>query len=228
MLKKKCKKPIILVLTGGSPICTPELSEIADAILFIWYPGQEGGRAVADAIFGDVNPSGRLCITFPKSTGQLPAFEDYSMKGRTYRYMTEEPLYPFGFGLSYTSFAYNNLTMDKLKIRKGQSVKVSATITNNGKTSGEEVAQLYITDLKTSVTTPLFSLKSMKRLQLKPGESKGVSFEVTPAMMELVIESGDKVIEPGDFKVYISGSLPSELSQRLGAATPASGVFNVK
>ena len=216
------------MLTGGSPICTPELSEIADAILFIWYPGQEGGRAVADAIFGDVNPSGRLCITFPKSTGQLPSFEDYSMKGRTYRYMTEEPLYPFGFGLSYTSFAYSNLTMDKLKIRKGQSVKVSATITNNGKTSGEEVAQLYITDLKTSVTTPLFSLKSMKRLQLKPGESKGVSFEVTPAMMELVIESGDKVIEPGDFKVYISGSLPSELSQRLGAATPASGVFNVK
>ena len=228
LLKKKCKKPIILVLTGGSPICTPELSEIADAILFIWYPGQEGGRAVADAIFGDVNPSGRLCITFPKSTGQLPAFEDYSMKGRTYRYMTEEPLYPFGFGLSYTSFAYSNLTMDKLKIRKGQSVKVSATITNNGKTSGEEVAQLYITDLKTSVTTPLFSLKSMKRLQLKPGESKEVSFEVTPAMMELVIESGDKVIEPGDFKVYISGSSPSELSQRLGAATPASGVFNVK
>jgi len=228
LLKKKCKKPIILVLTGGSPICTPELSEIADAILFVWYPGQEGGRAVADAIFGDVNPSGRLCITFPKSASQLPAFEDYSMKGRTYRYMTEEPLYPFGFGLSYTSYAYSNLKMDKMKIKKGQSVKVSATITNNGKASGEEVAQLYITDLKTSVATPLFSLKSMKRVKIKPGESQEVSFEVTPAMMELVTESGDKIIEPGDFNVYVSGSSPSELSIKLGAATPVSGVFNVK
>ena len=227
-LKKNCNKPIILVLTGGSPICTPELSEIADAILFVWYPGQEGGRAVADALFGDVNPSGRLSITFPKSAAQLPAFEDYSMKGRTYRYMTEEPLYPFGFGLSYTSFGYSNLKLDKLKIKKGQSVQVSATITNNGKTYGEEVAQLYITDLKTNVAAPLFSLKSMKRLKMKPGESQEVSFEVTPAMMELVTESGDKVIEPGEFKVTISGSSPSGLSQKLGASTPVSGVFNVK
>jgi beta-glucosidase len=227
-LKRKSNKPIILVLTGGSPICTPELSEIADAILFVWYPGQEGGRAVADVLFGDVNPSGRLSITFPKSAAQLPAFEDYSMKGRTYRYMTEEPLYPFGFGLSYTSFGYSNLKMDKLKIKKGQPVKVSATITNNGKTTGEEVAQLYITDLKTSVATPLYSLKSMKRLKLKPGESQEVTFEVTPEMMELVTESGIKVIEPGEFRVTISGSSPSVLSQKLGAAAPVSGVFNVK
>lgn len=227
-LKKTCKKPIILVLTGGSPICTPELSEIADAILFVWYPGQEGGRAVADAIFGDVNPSGRLCITFPKSVSQLPAFEDYSMKGRTYRYMTEEPLYPFGFGLSYTSYAYSDMKIEKEKIKKGQSVKVSATITNTGKASGEEVAQLYITDLKTSVSTPIFSLKKMKRVKLAAGESKEVSFEVTPQMMELVTETGDRVIEPGDFKVYISGSTPSELSGKLGAAVPVSKIFSVR
>jgi beta-glucosidase len=227
-LKKTCKKPIILVLTGGSPICTPELSEIADAILFVWYPGQEGGRAVADAIFGDVNPSGRLCITFPKSVSQLPAFEDYSMKGRTYRYMTEEPLYPFGFGLSYTSYAYSDMKIEKEKIKKGQSVKVSATVTNTGKASGEEVAQLYITDLKTSVSTPTFSLKSMKRVKLAAGESKEVSFEVTPQMMELVTEIGDRVIEPGDFKVYISGSTPSELSGKLGAAVSVSKIFSVR
>jgi beta-glucosidase len=227
-LKKECKKPIILVLTGGSPICTPELSEIADAILFVWYPGQEGGLAVADAIFGDVNPSGRLSITFPKSASQLPAFEDYSMKGRTYRYMTEEPLYPFGFGLSYTSYAYSNMKLDKEKIKKGQSVKASATITNNGKTRGEEVAQLYITDLKTSVSTPIFALKGMKRIKLSPGESQEVSFEVTPSMMELVTETGDRVIEPGDFKVYIAGSSPSDLSTKLGAAMPVSSIFNVK
>jgi len=227
-LKKECKKPIILVLTGGSPISTPELSEIADAILFVWYPGQEGGRAVADAIFGDINPSGRLSITFPKSASQLPAFEDYGMKGRTYRYMTEEPLYPFGFGLSYTSFSYSDLKIDKDKIKKGQSVNVSATITNTGKVSGEEVAQLYITDLKASAATPIFALKSMKRIKLESGKSQVVSFEVTPQMMELVTDTGDRVIEPGDFKVYISGSSPSDLSTKLGAALPAFGVFNVK
>jgi beta-glucosidase len=227
-LKKKCKKPIVLVLTGGSPICTEEMKTIADAILYVWYPGQEGGHAVADVLFGDVNPSGRLPITFPKSVSQLPAFKDYSMKGRTYRYMTEEPLYPFGFGLSYTSFAYSNIKLDKDKIKKGQSVKATATVTNNGKVSGEEVAQLYITDLKTSVETPLYALKGMKRVKLNPGESKEVSFEVTPGMMELVTETGDKVIEPGDFKVYISGSTPSELSAKLGAAKPVSTTFNVK
>jgi len=227
-LKKKCKKPIVLVLTGGSPICSEEMKTIADAILYVWYPGQEGGHAVADVLFGDVNPSGRLPITFPKSVSQLPAFEDYSMKGRTYRYMTEEPLYPFGFGLSYTSFAYSNIRMDKDKIKKGQSVKATATVTNNGKVSGEEVAQLYITDLKTSVETPLYALKGMKRVKLNPGESKEVSFEVTPGMMELVTETGDKIIEPGDFKVYISGSTPSELSAKLGAAKPVSIIFNVK
>jgi len=227
-LKKKCKKPIILVLTGGSPICTPELADMVDAILFVWYPGQEGGRAVADVIFGDVNPSGRLCITFPKSVSQLPAFEDYSMKGRTYRYMTEEPLYPFGFGLSYTTYNYSNIKTDKDKIKKGQSVQVTATVTNNGKTAGEEVAQLYITDVKASAPTPLYALKSTKRVKLAPGESKEVTFEVTPQMMELVTVTGDKVIEPGDFKVYIAGSTPSALSVKLGGAAPVSRTFSVK
>jgi len=227
-LKKKCKKPIILVLTGGSPICTEEMKSIADAILYVWYPGQEGGRAVADVIFGDVNPSGRLPITFPKSVYQLPAFQDYSMKDRTYRYMTKEPLYPFGFGLSYTSYAYSNIRIDKEKIKKGQSVKVFATVSNTGKTNGEEVAQLYITDVKASVATPVFSLKSIKRVKLSAGESKEVCFEVTPQMMELVTESGERVIEPGDFKVYISGSSPSGLSGRLGATLPVLTIFNVK
>ena len=227
-LKKKCKKPIILVLTGGSPICTPELADMVDAILFVWYPGQEGGHAVADVIFGDVNPSGRLCITFPKSVSQLPAFEDYSMKGRTYRYMTEEPLYPFGFGLSYTNYSYSNIKTDKDKIKKGQSVQVTATITNTGKTAGEEVAQLYITDVKASAPTPLYALKGTKRVKLAPGESKEVSFEVTPQMMELVTVTGEKVIEPGDFNVYIAGSTPSALSVKLGGAAPVSKTFSVK
>jgi len=120
------------------------------------------------------------------------------------------------------------MKIEKEKIKKGQSVKVSATITNTGKAAGEEVAQLYITDLKTSVQTPIFSLKNMKRIKLAAGESKEVSFEVTPQMMELVTETGDRVIEPGDFKVYLSGSTPSDLSGKLGAATPVAKIFSVK
>ena len=227
-VKERTHKPIVLVLTGGSPVCTPELSEIADAILFVWYPVQEGGRAVADAIFGDVNPSGRLSITFPKSASQLPAFDDYSMVGRTYRYMTQEPLYPFGFGLSYTSFAYNDIKVDKSKIKKGESVTVTAKVMNTGKTDGEEVVQLYVTDVKTSTRAPLYSLDGIKRLKLKSGESQTVSFQVTPHMMELVDENGDRVLESGDFKITIAGSSPSPVAQTLGAATPASIVFTMK
>jgi len=150
------------------------------------------------------------------------------MKGRTYRYMTEEPLYPFGFGLSYTTYNYSNIKTDKDKIKKGQSVQVTATVTNTGKTAGEEVAQLYITDVKASAPTPLYALKGTKRVKLAPGESKEVSFEVTPQMMELVTITGDKIIEPGDFNVYIAGSTPSALSFKLGGAAPVSKTFSVK
>lgn len=227
-MKKRSKKPIVLILTGGSPVCTAELSEIADAIIFVWYPGQEGGRAVADALFGDVNPSGRLAITFPKSVDQLPAFDDYSMKGRTYRYMTAEPLYPFGFGLSYTAFQYSDIAIDKAKIKKGETVTVTAKITNTGKSDGEEVVQLYVTDVKASTRVPLYSLDGVKRLQLKSGESQTVSFQVTPRMMELVNDNGDRVLESGDFKVTIAGSSPSSVAQTLGAAVPASIQFTMK
>lgn len=227
-VKKSTGKPIILVLTGGSPICTPELSEIADAILFVWYPGQEGGHAVADALFGDINPSGRLAITFPKSVAQLPAFEDYSMKGRTYRYMTKEPLYPFGFGLSYTSFAYSDIAIDKAKIKKGETVNVSAKVTNTGKVDGEEVVQLYVTDVKAGTRAPLYSLDGFKRLKLAGGESKTVSFEVTPRMMELVNDNGDRVLESGELKVTIGGSSPSPVALTLGAAAPATVSFTLK
>jgi len=227
-MKQRSKKPIVLILTGGSPVCTAELSEIADAIIFVWYPGQEGGRAVADALFGDVNPSGRLAITFPKSVDQLPAFDDYSMKGRTYRYMTAEPLYPFGFGLSYTSFQYSDIAIDKAKIKKGETVTVTTKVTNTGKSDGEEVVQLYVTDVKASTRVPLYSLDGVKRLKLKSGESQTVSFQVTPRMMELVNDNGDRVLESGDFKVTIAGSSPSPVAQTLGAATPASIQFTMK
>jgi beta-glucosidase len=119
---------IILVLTGGSPIALGEVEDMVEAILFVWYPGMEGGRAVADVLFGDVSPTGKLPLTFPKSLDQLPAFDDYSMNGRTYRYMTAEPLYPFGFGLSYTQFEYSELQLDKTTLPLGDSLHVSLTL----------------------------------------------------------------------------------------------------
>ncbi|NJK98078.1 MAG: glycoside hydrolase family 3 protein, partial [Bacteroidales bacterium] len=190
-LRKKGKKPIILVLTGGSPICTPELTELADAILFAWYPGQEGGKAVADIIFGDANPSGRLPITFPKSIYQLPAFQDYDMKGRSYKYMEEEPLYPFGFGLSFNQYEYSDLNLNKSQIRKGESVMVTVNVTNKGKIAGDEVVQLYLTDIQTSCPAPAFALENFKRIALAPGESKTVTFNITPEMMELILNDGN-------------------------------------
>ena len=119
---------IVLVLTGGSPIALGEVEDMVDAILFVWYPGMEGGRAVADVLFGDVSPSGKLPLTFPKSLDQLPAFDDYSMNGRTYRYMTEEPLYPFGFGLSYSRFEYSEFQLDKTNLAIGDSLNLSLTV----------------------------------------------------------------------------------------------------
>src|SRR5512145_3362744 len=141
---------IVLVVTGGSPIALGEVEDMVDAILFVWYPGMEGGRAVADVLFGDVSPSGKLPLTFPKSLDQLPAFDDYSMNGRTYRYMTKEPLYPFGFGLSYSSFEYSGLQLDKTKIAPWESLNVSLTLTNCGESDSAEVAQYYLSDLYAS------------------------------------------------------------------------------
>src|SRR4029450_5323115 len=123
---------IVLVVAGGSPIALGEVEDMVDAILFVWYPGMEGGRAVADVLFGDVSPAGKLPVTFPMSLDQLPAFDDYSLHGRTYRYMTEEPLYPFGFGLSYSCFAYSDLLLDKTQLAPGDSLNLSVTLSNSG------------------------------------------------------------------------------------------------
>ncbi len=228
VLRKASDKPIILVLTGGSPICSPEIMDLADAILFVWYPGEEGGNAVADVIFGNENPAGRLPITFPTSAAQLPPFESYSMEGRTYRYMTQEPLFPFGFGLSYTTFEYSGLKVSKSKLSPTDSLVAEVTVRNSGKVSGDEVVQLYITDIAASCRTPLFSLKGFKRINLKPGESRVMKFKITPKMLTLVDNEGVAKLELGDFKLTIGGSLPTERSIALGATKPVEAVFTVK
>ncbi|NNF35317.1 MAG: glycoside hydrolase family 3 protein [Saprospiraceae bacterium] len=213
-------KPVIAIITGGSPMNVSEVHEIADAVLLAWYPGEEGGNAIADIIFGKVSPSGRLPITFPKSLDQLPPYEDYNMKGRTYRYMTEEPMYPFGYGLSYSSFLYSDLKQSASTIKEGESVEISCNVTNHGDHSSIETVQLYITDDKASVDAPIFSLKGIKSIDLKPGESKSISFTITSDMLELINDKGESILEKGDFTVTISGSLPIKRAIELGASQP--------
>ena len=221
-------KKLVVVMTGGSAITCPEVYEMADAMLFVWYPGQKGGQAVADVLFGDCAPSGRLPVTFPKTVDDLPPYEDYAMEGRTYRYMEKEPLFPFGFGLSYTTFEYDDLKLDKKEISKGKSVKAELTVSNTGRVEAQEVVQLYITDLQASVSVPLYSLKGIKRISLKAGDEKKVSFEITPEMMKIVNEEGERVLEKGEFKVTVAGACPSTRSAALGAPKPVSAMFIVK
>jgi beta-glucosidase len=227
-LKDGNKNPVIAVVTGGSPMNLSEVHELADAVLLIWYPGEEGGNAVADIIFGKKSPSGKLPITFPKSLEQLPPYDDYAMVGRTYRYMTAEPMYPFGFGLSYGKFEYSNLKLSATKLKKNQPVEAEVTITNAGSIAGDEVVQLYVTDLKGSTRTPLYSLKDFRRISLEAGQSTVVKFTITPAMMTLINEKGEGVVEAGEFRISIGGSLPGKRSLDLGLTSGVEGVFGVR
>ena len=174
-------KPIVLVLTGGSALAVDWAKKNADAILMAWYPGQRGGAAVADVLFGEVSPAGRLPVTFYKESEQLPAFDDYSMRGRTYRYFTGEPLYPFGYGLSYTQFEYSGLTVDRASLTSpDQPVRVSFNVKNVGKRAGEEVPQLYVRAVSPRVPRALKELRGIDRFALKPGETRQVSFTLVP------------------------------------------------
>jgi beta-glucosidase len=220
--------PVIAIITGGSPMNLQEVHQLADAVLLVWYPGEEGGTAVADVIFGNTSPSGRLPITFPMSLDDLPAYEDYSMKGRTYKYMDEKPMYPFGYGLSYTNFSYSEISLSESRVRQGKSLKATITLFNSGNVKAEEVVQLYISDLKTSVDAPKSQLYGIKRVELDPGASKEIEFDITPRMMELVNNKGERVIEPGDFKIYLGGSSPGERSVELGIGKLKEATFNLR
>jgi len=216
-LKKNTQHPLIAVVTGGSPMNLAEVQEIADAVLLVWYPGEEGGNALADIIFGKVSPSGKLPVTFPRSFEQLPAYEDYSMKGRTYRYMTAEPLYPFGFGLSYTQFAYSDLRISKDRVHKDESVTIEVTLTNTGKMASDEVAELYLTHEGANDSEPLFALKGFQRVSLAPGASKRLSFVLTPEQLSLVDANGKSFVPAGKVRISVGGSLPTTRSVALGA-----------
>ena len=218
---------VVLVLTGGSPIALGEIADLVDAIVFAWYPGQEGGRAVADVLFGRAVPSGRLPVTFYRSVEQLPPFEDYGMAGRTYRYTTEEPLYPFGFGLSYTHFVYSDLAIARSPVPAGEGVVVRLLVTNAGAMAGEEVVQLYLSDLASSVEAPIHSLVGFRRVTLAAGETREVVFTVAAEQFMLVGDDGRPRLEPGQFRLSAGGCSPGARGAALGAAELLSTVFDV-
>ncbi|MCL1958042.1 MAG: glycoside hydrolase family 3 C-terminal domain-containing protein, partial [Spirochaetes bacterium] len=221
----KVGKPLILVLTGGSPIAIPE--DIADAVIFAWYPGEQGGRAVADIIFGDVVPSGKLPITFPASTEQLPPYEDYSMKGRTYRYMKEKPLYPFGFGLSYTSFRFDSIKMSVPVIAAGGLVKAVVTVSNTGKYEAEEVVQIYITKIERRADDPIAALRDFRRISIPAGKSQTIEFELQSSAFETVNAEGEYVLLPGFYNVIAADAAPVPVSTERGASAPVSAKVKV-
>jgi len=209
---KNTGKPVVFVMMTGSAIATPWESENVPAILNAWYGGQAAGTAVANILFGDYNPSGRLPVTFYKSDSDLASFTNYSMANRTYRYFTGTPLYGFGYGLSYTTFKYDNLTLPA-KVDKGKDVKVTVKVTNTGKIAGDEVVQLYIINKNTAIKTSLKTLKGFERISLKAGESKTVTFNLTPNDLSYVTQEGALVQLTGNLEIAVGGHQPEELKQ---------------
>jgi beta-glucosidase len=171
-------KPLVLVLTGGASLAVDWADQHVPAILMAWYPGQRGGSAVADVLFGDVSPSGRLPVTFYRADAKLPDFEDYSMQGRTYRYYQEKPLYPFGYGLSYSKFTYRDLTLDQKTLESGEQLKISVQVKNSGDMPATEVVQLYVRPIKRGKLDAIKNLREFRSVDLKPGETKTLQFSL--------------------------------------------------
>lgn len=214
----KTGKPVVLVLFTGRPLVLNWEQANVPAILNVWFAGSEAGLAIGDVLFGDVNPSGKLTTTFPKSVGQIPLFYNHKNTGRpladgawfqkfrsNYIDVDNEPLYPFGYGLSYTTFTYSDVALDKTSMNDKGELTATVTLTNTGKKDGAEVVQLYIRDLVGSVTRPVKELKGFEKIFLKAGESKKVSFKITPEMLKFYNYNLDFVCEPGDFEVMIGG-----------------------
>ena len=210
-------KPVVVYLMNGRPLSINSLSEKAPAIIEGWYMGQETGTAAADIIFGDVNPSGKLTISIPRSAGQLPVFYNHKPSAQFHDYLSEkiEPLYHFGYGLSYTHFSYGNLKIEKKKIKVRESVKVTVEVTNTGKVEGEEIVQLYIRDKVSSVTRAVKELKDFQRVSLKPREKKKVELELTPEKLAFHNVNMKFVVEPGIFEIMAGSSSRDEDLQKV-------------
>ncbi|QGH33644.1 glycoside hydrolase family 3 protein [Gracilibacillus salitolerans] len=208
-------KPIVLVNLSGSAIALNWADEHLPAVVQAWYPGAQGGKAIASLIFGEYSPSARLPVTFYKSSEELPDFHDYSMKNRTYRYMENEALYSFGYGLSYTSFIYKPVNQLDHSFSTSENINIQLSIQNTGEMEAEEAIQIYVRNIEASVRVPNLELKGFKKIKLKPKEEKVIEFTVTPRDLSLITEEGIRVIEPGHYQIFIGGSQPDKRSVHL-------------
>ncbi len=215
-LTKDNNNKVVTVLTGGSPIDVKEISEISDAVVMAWYPGQEGGFALGDLLFGDVNFSGRLPITFPLSVDELPAFDDYTMKGRTYKYMSDNIMYPFGYGLTYSKVLYSDAKMLNKKYKGKEPLQLQVTLRNESNREVDEVAQVYLSAPGAGQTVPIETLVSFKRVKLQPNSSQVVDFTIQPDELKMVQEDGTSKLLKGDYTVTVSSAAPGKRSQELG------------
>jgi beta-glucosidase len=213
-------KPVVVVLINGSALAVNWINDHANAVLDAWYPGEEGGAAIAETLSGKNNPAGRLPVTFYRDTNQLPNFESYSMEGRTYRYFSGKPLYPFGYGLSYTTFSYSNLTLPDARVNASDPLHASVTVTNNGKVAGDEIVQLYL-KFPAVAGAPIHALRGFQRVHLEPGASQKIEFQLNPRELSMVTDAGNIIVAQGRYTVSIGGGQP-------GTDTPSvSGSFEV-
>jgi beta-glucosidase len=223
-------KPIVLVLIAGRPLELGRIAETIPAILMAWYPGTEGGAALADVLFGDESPSGKLPVTYPRTVGQVPIYYNHLPSGRpttanryTLRYIDEDvrPLFPFGWGLSYTSFAYADAATTKSRLGPGDSLEVSVKVTNTGSRTGKEVVQLYTRDPVASRSRPLRELKAFEKIDLRPGETRTVSLRVPVERLGFHHDDGTYVVEPGEIRYYVGGT---SLAPRAGSVEIVDGL----
>jgi beta-glucosidase len=222
---KATGKPLVLVVMAGRPLAMEEENELADAILLVWHPGVEAGNAIADALFGDYNPSGKLTMTFPRNVGQIPVYYNHRNTGRpnqgdtfqkfksNYLDVPNSPLYPFGYGLSYTTFEYRNLTLNSSQMTPSGEISVSVDVINSGEFDGEEVVQLYVRDMVASVTRPLRELKGFKKVFIRKGETQKVTFTIKPNDLAFYNYDLEFVAEPGEFHVFAGGNSDAQLSE---------------
>jgi beta-glucosidase len=214
-------KPLVVVLMNGSALGVNWANEHANAIVEAWYSGEEGGAAIAETLSGTNNPGGRLPVTFYKDVSQLPPFEDYSMKNRTYRYFEGTPLYPFGYGLSYTQFDYSNLKLPSGAVKAGDPLHAEVTVKNTGEKEGDEVVQLYLS-FPNVKGAPLKALRGFERVHLNAGESKAVGFELKARDLSMVSEVGEPIVAAGTYRVSVGGGQPGS------AAKTVDGTFSIR
>jgi beta-glucosidase len=225
-LRKHARK-LVLVLTGGGALAVPEAQELCDAVLHVWYPGCEGGRAVADVLFGAVSPSGRLPVTVPRRTADLPPFADYHMRGRTYRFAKEEPLYPFGFGLSYARLAYGPLAVGASTLSEGQELSVRTTIANSSECATDETAQCYIIPPPAWPDAPLATLVAFQKIPVPARGVVDVEFKLPADRFLQVDAAGERVWAPGRYGIVVGSSSPGPRALELGAPAPATAAIDL-